>query len=160
MTQGAPLSIPFVEEDVAISAIAEELGLLSALLILLIMLSCFVLFVMTAMRIKDKFYKYVSLGLAVTYTFQVFLTVGGAFKFIPLTGVTLPLISYGGSSVLSTMIIFSIIQGIYMLQNISNEDEAYLEDDAFENEEDNQDFEFYDMEDRITRQTDMDYRIR
>ena len=160
LNQGAPLSIPFVEEDVAISAIAEELGLLSALLILLIMLSCFVLFVMTAMRIKDKFYKYVSLGLAVTYTFQVFLTVGGAFKFIPLTGVTLPLISYGGSSVLSTMIIFSIIQGIYMLQNISNEDEAYLEDDAFENEEDNQDFEFYDMEDRITRQTDMDYRIR
>lgn len=162
LNQGSPLSIPFVEEDVAISAIAEELGLISALLILLIMLSCFVLFIMTAMRMKDKFYKYVALGLAVTYIFQVFLTVGGAFKFIPLTGVTLPLISYGGSSVLSTMIIFSIIQGIYMLQNTEYEDEEAIEDnDTYEDEENNQAFEFQDMEDLIMKQTDMnDYRIR
>ena len=116
---------------------------------------------MTAMRAKDKFYKYVSLGLAVTYIFQVFLTVGGAFKFIPLTGVTLPLISYGGSSILSTMIIFSVIQGIYMFQNTRNTDEDSPEDDdRFEYEEDNQDFEFYDMEDRITKQTDIDFRFR
>ncbi|MCR5607818.1 MAG: FtsW/RodA/SpoVE family cell cycle protein, partial [Lachnospiraceae bacterium] len=45
---------------------------------------------------------------------QVFLTIGGAIKFIPSTGVTLPLISYGGSSVLSTLIIFSVIQGMYV----------------------------------------------
>lgn len=162
LNQGAPLTIPFVEEDVAISAISEELGLISALLILLIMLSCFVLFVMTAMRMKDKFYKYVALGLAATYIFQVFLTVGGAFKFIPLTGVTLPLISYGGSSILSTMIIFSIIQGIYMLQSTSCEDDVYVEDnDTMKYEEDNQNIEFQDMEDLIMKQTDInDYRIR
>lgn len=157
--QGAPLSIPFVEEDIAISAICEELGLLSALLILLIMLSCFVLFVMTSMRMKDTFYKYVALGLAVTYIFQVFLTVGGAFKFIPLTGVTLPLISYGGSSVLSTMIIFGVIQGIYMLQNAVTEDTAYLEEenDALEYEEDDDsDFEIHDMEDLIMKNTHFD----
>jgi cell division protein FtsW (lipid II flippase) len=43
------------------------------------------------------------------------LTIGGAIKFIPLTGVTLPLISYGGSSLLSTLMIFGIVQGIYLI---------------------------------------------
>ena len=45
---------------------------------------------------------------------QVFLTIGGGIKFIPLTGVTLPLVSYGGSSVLSTFIIFGIMQELYI----------------------------------------------
>ena len=49
------------------------------------------------------------------YMFQVFLTIGGATKFIPSTGVTLPLVSSGGSSILSTIIMFNIIQGLYVL---------------------------------------------
>ena len=60
------------------------------------------------------FYKYVAVGLAVLYGFQVFLTIGGVTKFIPLTGVTLPLVSYGGTSVLVTIVMFSIIQGLYI----------------------------------------------
>jgi cell division protein FtsW (lipid II flippase) len=55
-----------------------------------------------------------ALGLAVTYAMQVFLTIGGVTKFIPSTGVTLPLISYGGSSLIATMIIFGVIQGLYI----------------------------------------------
>ena len=47
-----------------------------------------------------------------TYAVQTVLTIGGAIKFIPSTGVTLPLVSYGGSSVLCTLITFAIIQGI------------------------------------------------
>ena len=49
--------------------------------------------------------------MAIIYGVQVFLTVGGAVKLIPSTGVTLPLISYGGSSLVSTLLMFSIIQG-------------------------------------------------
>jgi hypothetical protein len=45
----------------------------------------------------------------------VFLTVGGGTKFIPMTGVTLPLISYGGSSVLTTLVMFFIVEGLYMI---------------------------------------------
>ena len=48
--------------------------------------------------------------------FRCILTVGGSTKFIPMTGVTLPLVSYGGSSLLSTMIIFGMIQGMYIMQ--------------------------------------------
>ena len=69
---------------------------------------------MISARCGDKFYQIVVYGIGVMYIFQVFLTVGGGIKFIPLTGVTLPFLSYGGSSVLSTYIMFFIVQGIYI----------------------------------------------
>lgn len=59
----------------------------------------------------------------------MFLTIGGVTKFIPSTGVTLPLISYGGSSVASTLIIFAVMQGIFII--------AYKEDDEDEEEQSN-----------------------
>ena len=52
----------------------------------------------------------------------MFLTIGGVTKFIPSTGVTLPLVSYGGSSLLSTLIMFAIIQGLYILREDEEED--------------------------------------
>ena len=69
-----------------------------------------------AMAVHQTYYRLVVLGIAINYIFQVFLTVGGVTKFIPLTGVTLPLVSYGGSSVLATLIMFSIVQGIYLIK--------------------------------------------
>ena len=56
------------------------------------------------------------------YACQVFLTVGGATKFIPMTGVTLPLVSYGGSSVASTVLMLAIIQGLYILREDEDEE--------------------------------------
>ncbi len=73
------------------------------------------MFINISLQFTDPFYKLVAIGLSVAYGFQVFLTVGGVIKLIPHTGVTLPLISYGGSSVLSTIIIFAVIQGLYVL---------------------------------------------
>lgn len=57
-----------------------------------------------------------AVGLGVTYGVQVFLTVGGAIKFIPMTGVTLPFVSYGGSSILSSLIMFALINGMYTMR--------------------------------------------
>jgi len=114
--QGTPSDIPFVESDFMFSAVAEELGGIFALCLILVCLNCFLAFLKIAMDLDDTFYRLVASGLAVMYIFQIFLTVGGGIKFIPLTGVTLPLVSYGGSSVLTTLIVFAIMQGLYMLR--------------------------------------------
>lgn len=121
LMQGAANTIPVGIEDFIFAAIAEELGLIFALCMILICLSCYVMFLNIAMQLRDTFYKLVALGLGTCYIFQIFLTIGGVTKFIPLTGVTLPLVSYGGSSVLSTIIMFSIIQGLYVLREDEEE---------------------------------------
>lgn len=116
LNQGSPDKIPVVEQDFVFSAISEELGGIFAICLIMVCMSCFLMFLNIAMQLKDSFYKLVALGLGTTYGFQVFLTIGGVIKFIPSTGVTLPLVSYGGSSLLSTIIIFAIIQGFYILR--------------------------------------------
>lgn len=74
------------------------------------------MFINIAMQLTNRYYRLVAVGLGSTYAAQIFLTVGGGIKLIPMTGVTLPLVSYGGSSMLSTLIMFSIVQGLYILQ--------------------------------------------
>lgn len=113
--EGLPAKIPVAESDFIFSAISEELGAFFAICLILVEVSCFVMFVNIALKMKRRFYKLTALGLAIEYIFQVFLTIGGVTKFIPSTGVTLPLVSYGGSSVISTIILFCIIQGMYVL---------------------------------------------
>lgn len=116
LCQGDPGAIPYVEADFIFSAIAEELGVFFSICLILVCVSCFIAFMNVAMRMKNEYYRLIAVGLAVTYIFQIFLTVGGGTRFIPLTGVTLPLVSYGGSSVLSTLIMFCIIQGLYCIR--------------------------------------------
>lgn len=111
---GTPGDIPYVETDFIFSAVCEELGVLSGICLLLLCINSFVMMLKIGMRCREKFYRLVAFGLGVIYIFQIFLTVGGGIKFIPLTGVTLPLVSYGGSSILTTMLMFFILQAIYM----------------------------------------------
>ena len=115
--QGSPGKIPVAASDFIFSAIAEEFGCLFAIFIILICLSNFLMFMNIALKCQDLFYRLCITGFAVIYGFQVFLTIGGVIKFIPLTGVTLPLVSYGGTSVLMTITLFSIIQGIEIIKN-------------------------------------------
>lgn len=114
--KGLPTSIPVGKSDFIFSAISEEFGGIFAMWLMLLYVSLFVMFITIALKIKEVFYKLVALGLSVMFIVQVFLCIGGVTKFIPSTGVTLPLVSYGGSSVLSTVFIFSIIQGLYLMK--------------------------------------------
>ena len=118
--QGAPQTIPVVAADFIFSAICEELGVLFGMCLVLLCLSCFIMFMNISMKFEDPFFKLVALGLAVAYIFQVFLTVGGVIKFIPLTGVTLPFVSYGGTSVAVTFTVFGVIQGLYISKGKDN----------------------------------------
>ncbi len=114
LLKGNPTAIPFVEADFIFSSICEEFGVIFGICLILICVSCFITMMETAWQIHDRFYQMIVYGIGIMYIFQIFLTIGGGIKFIPLTGVTLPFISYGGSSVMTTMIMFFIIQGIYI----------------------------------------------
>ncbi len=126
--QGLPGKIPVVEKDFVFSAVSEEMGALFALCVVLICLGCFIQFMMIACEMQAMFYKLIAVGLGTMYISQVFLTVGGATRFIPSTGVTLPFVSVGGSSVLSTFIMFSVIQGMYILKRNEEEEDRYETD--------------------------------
>lgn len=114
LLKGNPTAIPYVDKDFIFSSICEELGVLFGVCLILICAGCFLHIMQISARISDRFYQLIVYGIGIMYIFQIFLTVGGGIKFIPLTGVTLPFISYGGSSIMSTMFMFFIIQGIYI----------------------------------------------
>lgn len=126
--EGQPQYIPVVEKDFVFSAISEELGAVFAICLVLVCLCLLVAMVKIAARCTVVFYKLIGVGMASLYGIQVFLTVGGAVKLIPSTGVTLPLVSYGGSSLLSTFIIIGVLQGLYLKVQKVEEAEAIEEE--------------------------------
>ena len=115
--QGSPGAIPYVEQDFMFSAIMEEMGGIFGICLILTCLAVFIMFVNVAMKLESRFYRLAAVGFGTTYATQVFLTIGGGTKLIPMTGVTLPLVSYGGSSMLSTLMMIAIVQGLYMLRS-------------------------------------------
>lgn len=107
--KGLPTLIPFVESDFLFSAIAEETGLLGAsAIIILYMLFCVRGFA-TAARAKSDSSAFAAVGLTTVIGFQAFLIIAGVTKLLPLTGVTLPFMSQGGSSLLSSFIIVGLL---------------------------------------------------
>ncbi len=114
--QGTPSAVPFVESDFVFAAVCEELGQLVGVCVILVGISCFIVMLELAAGFADRFYRLMAYGAAICYIFQMFLTLGGQTKFIPLTGVTLPFISYGGSSILSTLIIFTLVEAMCILR--------------------------------------------
>lgn len=121
LMEGMPNIIPVVVKDFMFAAICEELGSIFAICMLLVCMSCYLMIVNISMKMSKPFYKLIAMGLGAEYAFQVFLTVGGAIKFIPMTGITLPLVSYGGSSVICTILMLAIIQGLYILREDEGE---------------------------------------
>ena len=119
--EGSPTSIPVATKDATFCAICEEMGLIFGICLILLCMSTFLLIVNISMKMNKRFYKLIAMGLGSEYAIQVFLTIGGITKFIPLTGITLPLVSYGGSSILCTILMLSIIQGLYILREDEGE---------------------------------------
>lgn len=112
--KGNPKAIPYVEDDMIFSAICEEMGILFGIVVIVVCYLSFFTIIQIGIRTRNQFHKLVCAGLATAYAVQTFLTIGGGIKFIPLTGVTLPLVSYGGSSVMATIMVFFIVQGIHI----------------------------------------------
>ena len=106
---GNPDKIPAAATDFVFSAVGEELGLLGTIGVLL----CFLLLVGTGYRIaiqsERPFPKLFAAGLTTILGFQTFLIVGGVTRLIPLTGITLPWVSYGGSSLVANFVILALL---------------------------------------------------
>ena len=107
-TDGQPI-IPYLNTDFIYSAIAQELGLIGACGLLLV----YMLFITRGMRIalmaQDGFSKLLAAGLTFGFALQAFIIVGGVLRVIPLTGITLPFVSYGGSSVVANFILLALL---------------------------------------------------
>jgi len=109
--------IPYINTDFIYSALAQELGLIGAAALLLV----FMLFVArgmkVALRADDGFSKLLAAGLGFGFALQTFIIVGGVLRIIPLTGITLPFVSYGGSSVVAN---FLLLAGLLLVSNRAN----------------------------------------
>jgi cell division protein FtsW (lipid II flippase) len=101
--------IPYLNTDFVYSAIAQELGLVGAAAVLLL----FMVFVARSFRIaliaQDGFSKLLAAGLAFGFALQTFIIVGGVLRVVPLTGITLPFVSYGGSSIVSNFVMLALL---------------------------------------------------
>jgi cell division protein FtsW (lipid II flippase) len=106
---GHPTFIPSVTTDFIFSAVGEELGLLGAVSVVLM----YVLFVARGIKValahRDDFGKLLAVGLVSIIAIQSFLIMGGVTRLIPLTGITLPFVSYGGSSLLANFILLGLL---------------------------------------------------
>lgn len=109
---GSPGYIPEVHSDFIFAAVCEEMGIFGGtaiiLLFFLIAYRCFKI----AITARDPFDKAVCLGLTLMFSVQTFIIVGGVIKLIPLTGITLPFVSYGGTSIVVNFLSLGIIQAI------------------------------------------------
>ncbi|MDA8037644.1 MAG: FtsW/RodA/SpoVE family cell cycle protein [Actinomycetota bacterium] len=109
---GAPQNIPVAISDFIFAAFGEELGLIGATAVV----AGFVLIVgsglRVALRARSEFSKLCALGLTVILGFQAFFIMGGVARLLPLTGVTLPFVSYGGSSLIANYILVAVLMRI------------------------------------------------
>ena len=107
--KGLPTYIPVVESDFIFSAIGEEMGLLGASAVVILFMIFAVRGFATAARAKSDVSAFTAIGLTSAIAFQAFLIMGGVTKLLPLTGVTLPFMSQGGSSLLASFIIVGLL---------------------------------------------------
>jgi cell division protein FtsW (lipid II flippase) len=107
--RGQPQTVPFARTDFIFASIGEELGLVGVTAVLIIYLLLVARALRAGIGVRDSFGKLLAGGLAVSIALQTFVVVGGVMRVIPLTGLTLPFLSYGGSSVIANFVLIALL---------------------------------------------------
>ncbi|MDO5715029.1 MAG: FtsW/RodA/SpoVE family cell cycle protein [Tissierellia bacterium] len=115
---GYPREISYVETDVIFSAICEEMGIFTGIGIIMLFMLLTYRAIKIALNQEYTFYRILAVAIAILICIQCFLNIGGVIKLIPMTGITLPFVSYGGSSMVSSFMALGILQ-------VTSEDMSY-----------------------------------
>ncbi|MBP3636127.1 MAG: FtsW/RodA/SpoVE family cell cycle protein [Clostridia bacterium] len=116
---GSPRTIPVYHTDFIFAVICEQFGLIFGLCVLLMYVAIIWRGATTAMAARTSFHGLLAMGATLMIGLQTFVIIGGVIKLIPLTGVTMPFVSYGGTSLVSSMCLVGLLQGVASL----NEDD-------------------------------------
>ena len=128
---GHPEITPFAKSDYIVASLAEELGLFGLFAILLMFVLIVERGLRTAIGVRDGFGKLLASGLVFTMAFQVFTVVGGITLVIPLTGLTLPYMAAGGSSLIANYMLAALL---IVISNSANRPESEIDSDTFQQE--------------------------
>lgn len=123
---GDPTVIPVYESDFIFSVICEQFGVIFGLCVLLVYVALIVRGVTVAMAARKSVYGLIAMGCTIMLALQTFVIIGGVIKLIPLTGVTLPFVSYGGTSLVSSMCLSGLIQGVASLNRDAIDEDAVI----------------------------------
>ena len=109
---GSPRTIPVYHTDFIFSVICEQFGLIFGCCVLLMYVALIWRGAMIAMATRTSFHGLLAMGITILLGLQTFVIIGGVFKLIPLTGVTMPFVSYGGTSLISCLCLSGLLQGV------------------------------------------------
>ena len=123
--RGMPEVIPVRSSDYIFAVIGEEFGIIIGIFVIIFYLVFIVRGILIALDARSTYDALLVFGCTAMLSLQSFIIIGGVIKLIPLTGITMPFVSYGGSSILASMIQLGIIEGVAVKNGKA--DEAALE---------------------------------
>ena len=132
LAMGSPKLIPAYHTDYIFAVICEEFGIIAGVAVIAFYLVFIVRGAMIALNAKDRFNMLTAFGCTVLITLQSFIIIAVVIKLIPLTGITMPFVSYGGSSLISCMMLLGILEGVAVQNGKALEEDMRREVDPHE----------------------------